>query len=185
MKFLETPLSGCFVIEPEPVSDDRGFFARTFAAGDFERLGLDPAVIESSVSYNTRRGTVRGLHLQAAPYGETKLVRCTRGRILDVAVDLRPDSPTHLQWTSAELTADNRRSLYLPKQFAHGFMTIEDDTEVVYQMSSPYVAEAASGLRWDDPVLAIAWPDAGTITISARDRAWPLLDRSDVSDRAR
>lgn len=184
MKFLETALSGCFVVEPEPVTDDRGLFARTFAARDFQGLGLNPAVVESSVSYNTLRGTVRGLHFQAAPHGETKLVRCTRGRIFDVAVDLRAGSPTRLRWTAVELTADNRLSLYLPEEFAHGFMTLEDGTEVVYEMSAPYAAEAASGLRWDDPAVGIAWPAGGALTISARDRAWPLLDRRDVSDLA-
>ncbi|MEA2684976.1 MAG: dTDP-4-dehydrorhamnose 3,5-epimerase [Actinomycetota bacterium] len=182
MRFLPTELEGCVVVEPEPHHDERGFFARTFSADDFRALGLNPAVAECSVSFNSVRGTLRGMHFQAAPHAEAKLVRCTRGRMFDVAVDLRPESPTYLRWTSVELTADNRRSLFVPEGFAHGFLTLEDATEVSYQVSHPYVAGSGSGLRWDDPRLAIAWPDVGSLTISDRDRAWPLLD---VSDRRR
>lgn len=176
MKFSETRLAGCFVVEPEPVTDDRGFFARMFAADELSRLGLDPAVVESSISYNHRRGTLRGLHFQAAPHGEVKHVRCTRGRVFDVGVDLRPGSPTFRGWASAELSAENRRCMYIPNGFAHGFLTLEDATELTYLMSSPYVAEAASGLRWDDPALGIEWPEVGPLTLSERDRSWRLLD---------
>lgn len=176
MRFCETRLAGCFVVEPEPVADDRGFFARTFAADEFARLGLDPTLAESSISYSHRRGTLRGLHFQAAPHGEVKQVRCTRGRVFDVGVDLRPGSPTFLGWASAELSAENHRYMYIPSGFAHGFVTLEDATELTYLMSSPYVAEAASGLRWDDPALGIEWPEVGPLTLSERDRSWPLLD---------
>lgn len=179
MRFLPTELDGCFVVEPEPRVDERGFFARTFSADEFRRLGLDPAVVECSVSFNERRGTLRGLHFQAPPHAEAKLVRCTQGRMFDVAVDLRPGSPTYLRWTSADLSADNHRSLYLPEGFAHGFLTLADATEVSYQISQRYVAEAASGLRWDDPAVGITWPDVHgeALTISERDRSWPLVDR--------
>jgi dTDP-4-dehydrorhamnose 3,5-epimerase len=176
VKFCETRLAGCFVVEPEPVADDRGFFARTFAADELARLGLNPTLVESSISYNHRRGTLRGLHFQAAPHGEVKHVRCTRGRVFDVGVDLRPDSPTFRGWTSAELSAENRRCMYIPSGFAHGFLTLDDATEVTYLMSYPYVAEAASGLRWDDPAVGIEWPDVGPLTLSDRDRSWRLLD---------
>jgi len=181
LRFLATGLDGCVVVELEPLADERGFFARTFSADEFRQNGLDPAVVECSVSHNARKGTVRGLHFQVAPHGEAKLVRCSRGRLFDVAVDLRPGSPTYRNWTSAELSPDNRRSLYLPEGFAHGFMTLEHMTDVSYQMSSPYVAGSGGGLRWDDPALGIAWPDVGNLTISERDRAWPLLDQDDVS----
>jgi len=185
LRFLATGLDGCVVVELEALPDERGFFARTFSADEFRQNGLDPAVVECSVSHNARKGTVRGLHFQVAPHSEAKLVRCSRGRLFDVAVDLRPGSPTYRGWTSAELSPDNRRSLYLPEGFAHGFMTLEDMTDVSYQMSSPYVAGAGAGLRWDDPALGIAWPDVGNLTISERDRAWPLLDQDDVSGRDR
>jgi dTDP-4-dehydrorhamnose 3,5-epimerase len=185
--FLPTGLPGCFVVEIEPIADERGFFARTFSTEEFDRMGLDPTVVDCSISYNPRRGTLRGLHFQAAPHGEAKLVRCPRGRVFDVAVDLRPGSATRLLWTAAELSAENRRSLYIPPGFAHGFVTLRDDTEVSYQMSYHHVPEAASGLRWDDPTLGIAWPELSgdTLTISSRDRSWPLLEESGVSDRSR
>jgi len=183
VRFLATELQGCFIVELDAIADERGFFARTFSADEFRRHGLNPAVVECSISHNARKGTLRGMHFQLAPHGEAKLVRCNRGRMLDVAVDLRPGSPTNLGWTSAELSPDNLRSLYLPEGFAHGFLTLEDATEVSYQMSYPYVADAGSGLRWDDPALGIAWPEVGPLTISERDRAWSLLDGTDVSGR--
>jgi len=185
VRLQATELDGCYVVELEPVLDDRGFFARTFSSQEFGRLGLDPSVVQCSISFNTRRGTIRGLHFQAAPHAEAKLVRCTRGRLMDVAVDLRAGSPTYLGWTSVELSAENRRSLYVPEGFAHGFMTLEDATEVSYQVSSPYVAEAGAGLRWDDPALGISWPEMASPTISPRDRSWPLLDQGEISGRCR
>jgi len=182
VKFLATDVDGCFVVEPEPHVDERGFFARTFSADEFARLGLNPAVVECSVSFNERRGTLRGLHLQTPPHAEAKLVRCTRGRMFDVAVDLRPGSPSYLRWTAAELSADNRRGLYVPEGCAHGFLTLADATEVSYQISAGYSADAGEGYRWDDPAFGIAWPevDDDRLTISDRDRSWPL-----VSDRRR
>jgi dTDP-4-dehydrorhamnose 3,5-epimerase len=170
----ELPLSGAFVIEPERLSDDRGHFARTFSAPEFRDRGLNPMVQQCSYSYSPARGTLRGLHYQAAPYAECKLVRCTRGAVYDVGVDLRPDSDTYRQWHAVELTAENRLAVYLPEGFAHGLLTLVDDTEVYYQMSSPHVADAACGVRWDDPALAIRWPAPPRI-MSDRDRRFPDL----------
>lgn len=169
MIFRDTPLPGVFLVELEPKPDDRGFFARAWCADEFARTGLSPALAQVSVSYNHKAGTLRGMHYQAAPHGECKLVRCTAGSIYDVALDLRPDSPTYLKWHAAELSAANRHALYLPEGIAHGFLTLSDGAEVLYQISIPQVAEAARGLRWNDPVFGIRWPRAVSV-ISARDR---------------
>jgi dTDP-4-dehydrorhamnose 3,5-epimerase len=175
LKFLSTPLAGAYLVELEPIEDERGFFARSFCQNEFRALGLDPVVAQCNVSFNRRRGTLRGLHYQAEPYAEAKLVRCTRGAIWDVIVDLRRSSPTARQWFAVELTAENRWSLYVPAGFAHGFQTLVDDTEVFYQMSEFYHPEAAYGIRWDDPALAIPWPIKDAV-VSPRDRAFPRLD---------
>lgn len=169
MIFRETPLPGVFLIEPEQKPDDRGFFARTWCAQEFARVGLNPALAQVSVSYNHKAGTLRGMHYQAAPHGECKLVRCTAGAIYDVALDLRPDSPTYLKWYAAELSTTNHYALYLPEGIAHGFQTLSDGAEVLYQISIPQVVEAARGLRWNDPVFGIRWPREVSV-ISARDR---------------
>lgn len=172
MKLIPTHLPDVFLLEPERHADERGFFARTFCAETFRAHGLDPRVAQCNVSFNARRGTLRGMHWQAAPHGETKLVRCTAGAIYDVAVDLRSDSPTYLRWTAAELTAENRRALVLPEGFAHGFLTLADDTEVFYQMSVPFAPEAARGARYDDPAFGIDWPEPVRL-IKDRDAAYP------------
>jgi dTDP-4-dehydrorhamnose 3,5-epimerase len=172
VRFTPTPLAGAFVIELDVLVDERGHFARTFDAEEFARYGLDPAVVQCNTSFNARAGTLRGMHYQADPDGEAKLVRCTRGAIFDVIVDLRRDSETHCRWFGAELTADNRRMLYMPVGFAHGFQTLVDRSEVHYQMSHHYVAEHARGVRWDDPAFGIEWPPAER-TISDRDRQHP------------
>ena len=174
MIFKATPLGGVWVIEPERLGDDRGFFARTFCREEFRAHGLDPDVVQCNVSWNACRGSVRGLHYQAAPHAEAKLVRCTRGAIWDVAVDLRPGSPTFKRWTAVELTAENHLALYVSEGCAHGFQTLADDTEVFYQMSAPHQPGAERGVRWNDPALAIAWP-LEAATLSDRDRALPLL----------
>lgn len=174
MKFVPTPLDGAFVVEPEPVSDDRGFFARSFCQNEFRAHGLEPAAAQCNISFNRKRGTLRGLHFQAKPHEEAKLVRCTRGTIWDVIVDLREGSPTRHLWFSAELSADNYRALYVPAGFAHGFQTLVDDSEVLYLMSEFYHPESARGLRWDDPVLGISWPFSDPV-LSPRDRSYPLL----------
>jgi len=173
--FHDIGLEGARLIEPERQEDRRGFFARTWCRYAFAEQGLTADLVQCAVSYNRRRGTLRGLHYQAPPFAEAKLVRCTRGAIFDVIVDLRPDSPTHLKWAAAELTADNRQSVFAPEGFAHGFQTLEDDCEVFYQMSASYRAEAARGVRWDDPRLAIPWPLAEPM-VSQRDRDLTFID---------
>lgn len=175
MKFTPTPLAGAYLIELEQLEDERGFFARSFCQNEFKAHGLDPVVAQCNVSFNRKRGTLRGLHYQAEPHAEAKLVRCTRGAIWDVIVDLRKDSPTIHKWHAAELTAENRRALYIPAGFAHGFQTLADDSEVLYQMSEYYDPGLARGVRWDDRTLAIRWPIKQAI-ISSRDRAFPTLD---------
>jgi dTDP-4-dehydrorhamnose 3,5-epimerase len=171
---LETKLRGAFVIEVEPIEDERGFFARSFARDFFEGRGLRGDFVQSSISYNARSGTLRGMHYQVSPHAETKVVRCTRGAIFDVIVDLRPGSATERQWIGAELTADNHRMLYVPEDFAHGFLTLENASEVFYEITQYYSAEAARGVRWDDPALGIAWPET-PVVLSARDKSLPLL----------
>lgn len=173
MRFLNTKLPGVYTIEPERHVDERGYFARTWCRHEFEAHGLNPNLAQCSVSFNHRKGTLRGMHYQAAPYEEAKLVRCTRGAIYDVALDLRRESPTFKGWVAAELTADNGRLLYIPEGVAHGFVTLEENTEVFYQISLPYEPEAARGVHWNDPAFAIRWPDAGNLTLSERDRAYP------------
>jgi dTDP-4-dehydrorhamnose 3,5-epimerase len=174
MILRELTLAGVFVIEPERKEDERGFFARTFSAAEFAERGLEPAVAESSVSFNRARGTLRGLHYQLPPHEETKLVRCTRGSVYDVVVDLRPDSPTHRRWEAIELSAENRLAVYLPAGCAHGYLTLEDGCELDYRISHRYVPDAAAGVRWDDPLLGIEWPATPTV-ISQRDASYPDL----------
>ena len=171
MRFNETSLHGVFVIEIEPIEDERGFFARTWSKDVFEARGLNGSLAQISISFNKGRGTLRGLHYQAKPYEEVKLVRCTTGAIYDVAVDLRPDSPTFKQWTAVNLTSANRTMLYIPEGCAHGFQTLEDDTEVLYQISEFYRPECAMGIRWDDPVFGFEWPLSERI-ISERDKGF-------------
>ena len=173
MKFVETRLSGAFLIEWDPIVDERGHFARTWCAEEFRAHGLNPVLSQCNLSFNRHRGTLRGLHYQAKPHEEAKLVRCSAGRMYDVIVDLRPDSSTFKQWIGVELSRDNRTMLYVPEGFAHGFQTLEDDTEVCYQMSVPYHAESARGVRWDDPALGIQWPEVGAAILSSRDLRYP------------
>ncbi len=172
MRFTETPLAGAFVIELDLLPDERGHFARTFDLAEFAAQGLDAAVVLCNTSFNTRRGTLRGMHYQADPNGEAKLMRCTRGSIYDVAVDLRPDSETRGEWFGVELSADNGRMLYIPVGMAHGFQTLEDASEVHYQMSHQYVPDHAHGVRFDDPAFGIEWPLPDPI-VSERDRQYP------------
>ena len=175
MIFHETRLPGVFEIHLEPKADERGFFARSWCQKEFESHGLNSKVVQCSISFNARKGTLRGLHYQAAPYAETKIVRCTRGAIYDVAVDLRPQSPTFRNWVAAVLSAANHSMLYIPEGCAHGFLTLEDDTEIVYQMSEFHNAESARGVRWDDPAFQIEWP-AEVKVISERDRTYPNFE---------
>lgn len=172
MIFVATPLAGAFVIEPEPLEDERGFFARAFCSDEFEAHGLNPQVVQCSISFNRRRGALRGLHYQRAPYREAKLVRCTTGAIHDVIVDLRPESATFRRHFALELAARTRAMLYVPEGCAHGFQTLADDTEVFYQMSERFAPDAAAGVRWNDRAFGIAWPLEVTV-ISERDRSYP------------
>ncbi len=174
MIFTESPLAGAFMVDVERMEDDRGFFGRSFCSKEFAAHGMAASMPQSNVSYNARRGTLRGLHYQADPHAEDKLVRCTSGAIFDVIVDLRADSPTRHRWLGVELTADNRRALYVPRGFAHGFITLEDGSEVLYMMSVAFVAGAGRGIRWNDPAIAIDWP-LEPLHIAARDAAYPLL----------
>jgi dTDP-4-dehydrorhamnose 3,5-epimerase len=174
MRFITTELSGAYIVEPELHEDSRGLFARTFCGREFREHGLVDAFVQCNTSWNARKGTVRGLHYQLPPSSEVKLVRCTAGGLLDVIVDLRPDSPTFLQYFGVELTARNRRALYIPEMFAHGFQTLEDGTEVFYQMSEFYAPKSARGLRYDDPKLGICWPRP-VACISDQDQSWALM----------
>ena len=171
MIFTETKLSGAFVIDLEPIEDSRGFFARVWSASEFEDRGLSTRILQANVSFNRSKGTLRGMHRQAQPFAEVKLVRCTRGAIYDVAIDLRLDSPTYMQWTAVELTADNRRMFYIPEDFAHGFQTLMDDTEVTYQVSQVYTPGSERGIRFDDPAFNIDWPLPVNV-ISDKDNSW-------------
>lgn len=172
MIFTHTAIAGACIIDPQRLEDERGFFARVWCRREFEAHGLNPALVQCSLSFNRKQGTLRGMHYQGPPHAEARLVRCTSGAIFDVIVDLRPDSRTFRQWLSVELSADNRRMLYIPEGMAHGFLTLRDDTEVFYQMSEYYVAESARGVRWNDPVFGIRWP-ANVTVISERDRNYP------------
>lgn len=171
MRFSETSLPGAFVVELERLEDERGFFARSFCVREFEAQGLDPYIAQCNVSHNVRKGTLRGMHYQVTPAAETKLVRCTRGAIYDVIIDLRPDSPAYCKWQSFELTVANGKALYIPEGFAHGFQTLEDDSDVLYQMSEYYVPGCARGVRWDDPAFGIEWPIERP-SMSEKDRSY-------------
>jgi dTDP-4-dehydrorhamnose 3,5-epimerase len=180
MRFLPTPLPGCWVVELERLEDERGWFARTFDAEEFRRRGLDATVAQCNASFNPCQDTIRGLHYQAEPHGESKLVRCVRGEIFDVAVDLRMGSESYCRWFATELSAENGRMLFIPAGLAHGFQTLSVNCEVLYQMGSAYVPGAARGVRWDDPAFGVKWPPATAgLTISAKDRAYPDFQRED------
>jgi dTDP-4-dehydrorhamnose 3,5-epimerase len=174
LKFSETILPGAFVIEMEPHRDERGYFARTWCKEEFEAHNLNARLAQASTSFNRKRGTLRGLHYQAEPYAETKLIRCTRGAVYDLIVDIRPDSATFKQWLAVELTASNLRMLYVPEGFAHGFQTLEDDTELFYQISEFYHPECSRGIAFDDPAFDFRWPIKERI-MSERDRNFPAF----------
>jgi dTDP-4-dehydrorhamnose 3,5-epimerase len=176
LKFQPIELPGAFVITPEPHRDERGLFARIWCSREFEEHGLDPRLVQCSLSFNPVKGTLRGLHYQVEPHAEAKCIRCTRGSIYDVIVDLRTTSPTFKQWRSFELTADNRLALYVPEGMAHGFQTLAPDTEVMYHMSEFHHPDSARGVRWDDPAFGIAWPPDER-TMSDRDRQYPDFDQ--------
>lgn len=172
MKFQETSLAGAFIIELDRIEDNRGFFSRSFCVEEFDKHGLNTPVNQCNISFNKHAGTLRGMHYQLAPYGEAKLIRCTKGSVYDVIVDLRRDSTTYLDWISIELNEKNHKMIYVPEGFAHGFQTLENDVEMFYQMSEFYNAESASGVRWNDPVLNIEWPLTEP-SVSEKDAAYP------------
>ncbi len=172
MKFIETEFDGAFIIEPEIIKDKRGFFARTWCEKEFGKHGLNKNLVQCNISFNGKKGTLRGMHFQLPPHAEAKLVRCTMGSIYDVIIDIRPESGTYKKWAGYELNSDNRKMLYIPEGFAHGFLTLEDNTEVFYQMSSEFIPESASGIRWDDPLFAIEWPKKPEV-ISNKDNSYP------------
>ena len=176
MKFKPLAIPGAFLVQPERSADDRGTFARTFCREEFAAHGLAPGVAQISTSFNHKRGTLRGMHYQAHPHAEAKLVRCTRGAIRDALIDLRPDSPTFLRWAAEDLSADNGCAMYVPEGCAHGFLTLEDASEVLYQMSTPFHGASASGVRWDDPAFGIDWREPVRV-ISDRDRNYPDFKR--------
>ena len=178
MKFTETPLKGAWVIDLEPRGDERGYFARVFCRKEFKAHGMEPNIKQCNLSYSKHAGTLRGLHYQKKPAEETKLVRCMNGALFDVVVDYRPDSPTYLQHFSVELSADNKRMLYVPHGFAHGFQTLKDDTEMLYMVSEYFTPEVEGGLRYNDPAFAVNWPQPVSV-LSQKDAAWPLLGKKE------
>jgi len=183
MIFGATRLDDAWLIDIEPREDERGFFARTWCRQELSAQGLDPEIAQESLSYNRHCGTIRGLHFQRSPHEETKIVRCTRGAIFDVVVDLRPRSPTYLRWQGFELTAENRRALYVPKGFAHGFQTLAENAEIAYQISAFYVPDSAGGYRYDDATFGIAWPLPATV-IGERDLSWPAFNADALAPSA-
>ena len=172
MLFSETELKGAHIIEVEKIEDNRGFFARAWCQRELEEHVLTARILQANISFNKKKGTLRGMHYQIAPYEESKFVRCTSGAIYDVVIDLRPDSPTFRRWMGVELTAENYKMLYVPENFAHGFQTLEDDTEVTYQVSQFYTPGSERGIHWDDPAFSIDWPIEVQI-ISDKDKSWP------------
>jgi len=172
MKFTETKLKGAYIIELEKLEDERGFFARSWCTNEMNEFGLNTNIYQANISFNKLRGTLRGMHYQKAPYQEAKYVRCSKGRIYDVIIDLRRDSPTFKQWFGVELSSENYKMLYVPEDFAHGFITLEENTEVTYLMSEFYVPNAGATIRWDDPSFDIQWPIEPAI-ISEKDRLQP------------
>jgi dTDP-4-dehydrorhamnose 3,5-epimerase len=175
--FTETVLSGAWILDLQEIHDNRGFFARSFCQNEFAARGLKTDAVQCNISFNNNRGTLRGMHFQLAPKAEAKLVRCTRGAIHDVIIDLRPESATYCQWIAVELTRDNHRALYIPEGFAHGFQTLEDDSEVFYQMFEFFAPECAAGVRWDDPAFNVQWPLPRPI-ISEKDLSYPFFERN-------
>jgi dTDP-4-dehydrorhamnose 3,5-epimerase len=184
MIFRETELRGVFIIEPEIIEDERGFFACSWTPDEFAKRGLNPRLVQCNISFNKRRGTLRGMHFQNKPHEEAKLVRCTRGAIYDVAIDMRRDSPTRHRWVAVELSGENHRMLHIPEGFAHGYQTLTDSAEIFYQMSEYYHPESAGGVRWDDPAFGIQLPLEVTV-IAQRDANYPLLDATTASGEFR
>jgi dTDP-4-dehydrorhamnose 3,5-epimerase len=174
MQFRESRIPGAFVIDISPIRDERGFFATTWLPEEFRKHGIEPLLAQCNLAFNHKRGTLRGMHFQRSPHAQAKIVRATRGALLDVIVDLRHDSPTYRQWDAVELTADNHRMLYMPEGIAHGYLTLTDDVEAYYHASAPWAPQAESGVRWNDPAFGIRWPFE-PVVISGKDAGWPLV----------
>jgi len=177
MTFTESRIPGAWLIDITAIHDPRGFFAMTWIPAELRRHGIDPALAQCNLAFNHKRGTLRGMHFQKAPHAQAKIIRCTRGALLDVIVDLRPESPAYCQWAAVELTADNHRMLYMPEGIAHGYLTLTDEVEAYYHASTAWEPKAESGVRWNDPAFGIAWPFA-PLVISDKDAAWPDYQRS-------
>lgn len=175
MIFTETELPGAYVIDLEPRQDERGFFARAWCATEFGDHGLSTKLVQANLSFNKRQGTVRGMHFQNPPHAEDKIVRCTRGAVYDVIIDLRSNSPTYKQWVGVELDADSRRAIYVPKGFAHGYQTLVPETETLYQVSEYYAPQSEGGVLWNDPAFGIEWPDPDNAFLSEKDKNWPAF----------
>ncbi len=173
MTFTESRIPGAWIIDVTPIHDDRGLFAMTWRPDEFTKRGMDPSLAQCNLAFSRKKGTLRGMHFQRAPHAQAKIIRCTRGALLDVIVDLRPESPAYCQWEAVELTAENRRMLYMPEGIAHGYLTLADETEAYYHASAPWDPTAEGGDRWNDPAFAIEWPFPAEV-ISDKDRAWPL-----------
>jgi dTDP-4-dehydrorhamnose 3,5-epimerase len=173
MKFTGTGLDGAFVIEIEPHVDDRGFFARAWCRREFETTGIQSKFVQANIAFSKEKGTLRGMHFQNAPHAEAKLLRCVKGAIFDVIIDLRPDSPTFKHWFGIELTAENHNMVFIPEGFAHGYLTTAAETEVFYLVSAFYSPEVEGGVRWDDPAFGVEWPMTGNLIVSEKDRSWP------------
>ena len=173
MRLFETKLRGSYIIEPERFEDERGFFARVYSEREFAAAGINGHFVEGNLSFNLKKGSLRGMHYQAAPHGQDKLVRCTRGAIFDVGIDLRPDSPTFKQWVGVELTEHNQLQFFIPGSFAHGYLTLEDATEVSYHVTSVYRPESSRGVRWNDPAFGVEWPLVENLVMNERDRTYP------------
>lgn len=176
MKFTETPLKGAYLIDVNKIADERGFFGRSYCKEEWEAYGLNTGIVQNNVSFSLKKGTLRGMHMQAVPFAETKTIRCTKGSIYDVIIDMRPQSETYKQWYGVELIDGSYTMLYVPEGFAHGFITMEDDTHVSYQVTASYAPQAERGYRWDDPAFNIEWP-IKPVVISAKDLAHPFLDQ--------
>ncbi len=172
MIFTPLPLEGAFVVDLEPRGDERGFFARAWCRKEFAGAGIEVEFVQANLAQSLRKGTLRGMHYQIPPHAEAKMLRCIRGAVFDVMVDLRPDSPTYRKWAGVELTADNRKMVFVPEGFAHGYLTLEDETEVIYQVSAFYAPGAERGFRWDDPAFGIRWPEVPELVVSEKDRRW-------------
>ncbi len=173
MIFTETRLPGAYIVELEPIHDNRGFFSRVVCRREFAAFNLTTDFVQTNVTFSPEKGTLRGMHYQIRPHKEVKLVHCPRGAIYDVIIDMRPDSSTYLQWLATEITAENRKMLYIPGEFAHGYMTLADNTEVFYQVAQYYAPEYERGIRWDDPAFQIEWPAVSELILSAKDKTWP------------